>query len=331
MALKPRFVVVGLGSIGRRHARLLSGRGDVAVEWCEADAGALAAARAELPPAARIHASFEAMLATRPELVLVATPHQAHVEQTVAALATGAHVLCEKPMADTLAGATRLLEAAERSDRVLTFGFHLHFHPGLRRLAELVTGGALGTVVHFHCRVGSYITLVNSRSRHQSQVEGALLMDYTHQPDVLYWMLRQKPAGVYARGGRGGSPELTSNPNFIAVDCDYAQPVIGTVHLNYLQMPERHDYEVVGDEAWARLDFNAGRLWIGRRKDSTVAEESFDTQRDPVYAAEHQAFLDAVAGRRAPESPARDAIVSMQIIEAAMASWRSGGRVALAG
>lgn len=329
MAVKSRIVVVGLGSIGRRHARLLSARSELAVEWCEADAAAVAAARAELPPPARVHPSFEAMIATRPELVVIATPHQAHAEQTVAALAAGAHVLCEKPMADALPAARRMLAAAGRSDRVLTFGFHLHFHPGLRRLQQLVSGGALGSIVHFHCRVGSYITLVNSRSRHQSRVEGALLMDYTHQPDVLHWMLRQKPAGVYATAGRGGSPELTSNPNFIALDCDYAEPMMATVHLNYLQMPERHDYEVVGDEAWVRLDLNAGRLWIGRRRDSTVKEEQFDTQRDPVYVAEHQAFFEAVAGARPPESPARDAIVSMQIIAAAMESWHRRVRVTL--
>jgi len=48
-----------------------------------------------------------------------------------------------------------------------------------------------------------------------------------------------------------------------------------------------------------------------------------------LYVEEHTAFFDAVAGRRAPESPATDAIVSMQIISAALASWRSGTRVEL--
>ena len=329
MALRRRLVVVGLGSIGRRHARLLSQRPELQVEWCESEPAAVTAAEAELGRPVKIHSTFAAMIESRPELVVIATPHGEHLAQTSAALRAGAHVLCEKPMADTLAAATEMLQAERETGRVLTIGFQLHFNPGLRRLRELVTGGELGTVVHLHCRVGSYITLVNSRSRYQGRVEGALLMDYTHQPDLLYWMLNEAPTGVFASGGQGGVPELTSNPNFINLNCDYARPLIGTIHLNYLQMPERHEYEIVGDRGWAMFDLNTGRLRRGQRSDSREWIEEFGVDRDPVYAAEHQAFLEAVAGLRTSESPAREAMVSMQIIEAAMTSWRSGRRVAL--
>ena len=330
MALKTRVVVVGLGSIGRRHARLLAPRRELQVEWCESDPAAVSTAVAALGQPARIHDSFAAVIDSRPELVVIATPHTHHAQQAVAAMESGAHVLCEKPMADSLAAAAGMLRAEASTGRVLTFGFQLHFNAGLRRLRELVTGGELGTMVHVHCRVGSYITLVNSHSRYQSRMEGALLMDYTHQPDLLHWMLGEPPAGVFASAGQGGAPELTSNPNFIALNCDYARPLIGTIHLNYLQMPERHEYEFVGDEGWAMFDLNTGRLRRGRRADAREWTEEFPVERDPMYVAEHQAFLDAAAGARPPESPARDAIVSMQIVDAALASWRSGNRVSLA-
>ena len=329
MAVKPRIAVVGLGSIGRRHARLLAARGDLAVEWCEADPAAVAHARRELGEPARLHASFEALLATAPELLVIATPHSRHEEQAVAALRAGAHVLCEKPMADTLAAALRLRAAARASDRVLTFGFQLHFNAGLRRLRELLLGGGLGTPLHLHCRVGSYITLVNSRSRHQATMEGSLLMDYTHQPDLLHWFLGEAPAGVYAGGGQAGRMELTSRPNFLAVHCDYARPLLATIHLNYAQMPERHEYEFAGDEAWALYDFNTGRLRIGKRAAAAETTEDFPVERDPMYTAEHTAFLDAVAGRRPAESPPDAAIESMRLIEAALESWRAGRRVPL--
>ena len=77
------------------------------------------------------------------------------------------------------------------------------------------------------------------------------------------------------------------------------------------------------------FDLNTGWLRVGRRSSASESQEEFPVERDPMYAEEHTAFLDAVAGRRAPESPAIDAIVSMQIVEAALASWRSRARVAL--
>jgi predicted dehydrogenase len=133
-------------------------------------------------------------------------------------------------------------------------------------------------------------------------------MDYTHQPDFLHWMLGERPVGIFASAGQGGAPELTSNPNFINLNCDYDRPLIGTIHLNYLQMPERHEYEVVGDRGWAMFDLNTGQLRRGERVGAREWTEQFPVERDPVYEAEHQAFLDTVAGRRRPESPAADAI-----------------------
>jgi predicted dehydrogenase len=325
----PRIVVVGLGSIGRRHARLLAKRGDLAVEWCESSDLALQLARKEMGDPTRVHASFDGMLETKPEMVVIATPHAAHSDQTIAALEAGIHVLCEKPMADTLANAERMGAAAEKASGVLTIGFHLHFHPGLRRLKALIQEGELGSVHHAHCHVGSYITLINSKSRYQRTLTGALLLDYAHQPDILVWLLGQSPVGVYATGGQGGALEFQSNPNFIAMDCDYAGPLISTIHANYLQMPERHEYEIVGDRGWAVFDLAQGRLRIGRQSDSSERLEMISTERDPLYRAEHTAFLEAIAGRSEPESPSRSAMISMRIIAGALKSLSSRQRISL--
>jgi len=323
-----RIVVVGMGSIGRRHARLLAERNNLRVELCEPDPERLQAAAEELgnPPT---HADFEVVLASQPELMVLATPHHLHAEQTIRALEMGTHLLCEKPMSDSLEDARRMVEASRRSTSVLTFGFHLHFHPGPRRLKQLVDNGDLGTILHAHCRVGSYITLVKSVSRYQARLDGALLLDYAHQPDLLFWILGKKPIGVHMIGARGGAMELSSNPNFLSLTYDYPEPLLTTVHLNYLQMPERHEYEIVGDKGWVIWDLNTGVLRIGRRSDSSESREQISSERDPVYQEEHQAFLDSVDGKRQTESPAEDALVSQEIIEAGLQSWRKGERVAL--
>lgn len=329
MPLNPRAVVVGIGSIGRRHARLLGRRRDIEVEWCEPNQEILADAVREIPAPKHVHTDFDTMLQTKPTMVLLATPHDLHAEQSIAALASGAHVFCEKPMADSPAAARRMLAASTASDRVLNIGFHLHFHPGLRRLKELIELGTLGTIAHVHCRAGSYVTLANSRTRYQRSLEGALLLDYAHQSDLLHWLLRSIPLGVYAMGVHLESPELHSNPNALSINFDYARPVLGTIHLNYLQEPERHTYEIVGDEGWAVLDVAALTLTVGTRKNSRTWVESFEVSRDSLYEAEHQAFLNAVNGEAPAESPPHDAMVSIQMAAAAFSSWKSRKRVEL--
>jgi len=306
------------------------------VELCEPEPSNLELACAEAATAAAgerlpAYGAFGDALRTRPELMVIATPHDLHCEQTVQALAQGIHVLCEKPMSDRLEGARAMLEAGERarqrSGAVLSIGFMLHFHPLLARLKQLVEDGTLGTVLQVHYSVGSYITLVNSRSRYQASLEGALLLDYAHQPDFIHWLLGEKPVGVMMAAAQGGQFEHTSVPNVLALTCDYARPLLTTVHLNYAQMPQRSACEVIGDRGWALAEVEKQTLRIGLRADSSEREERIPVERDDLYRTEHQIFLDAVAGLREPSSPAPEAIVSMEIADAALRSWHDGCRV----
>jgi predicted dehydrogenase len=262
-------------------------------------------------------------------MVLIATPPHLHCEQTVRALDLDIHVLCEKPMSGRLEDAIRMKQASERSGAILSIGFNLHFDPGIRRLRHLIQDGRVGTVLQAHYKVGTYVTLTNSRSRYQSELEGALLLDYTHQPDIIFWILHRKPSGVYMAAGKGGDMEFSSNPNFLTIVCDYDVPLITTIDLNYLQMPQRHECEIIGDEGWALLDFERKTLRIGNKSTNCEIEEALESTRDVMYQLEHQAFLDAVAGRREPSSPPEEAIVSMEIIQAALISWKRQQRVPL--
>ncbi|MCC6694376.1 MAG: Gfo/Idh/MocA family oxidoreductase [Candidatus Hydrogenedentes bacterium] len=327
MAVK-RIVVVGCGSIGVRHARLLARRSDLLLELCDSNAACLADAVAQIGNRPCFE-DYRAMLATLPDAVVIATPHACHADQLIAAVESGIHVLCEKPMSDSLRDALRMAEAAARASSVVDFGFTLHFHPGLLRLKSLIAAGELGRIVHMYCRVGTYATLACSRTRHQAHVEGALLMDYVHQPDILHWLSGREPAGVYMSASRGGELPLTSNPNVADIVLDYDGALRAAIHINYVQAPQRHEYEVVGDRAWALLDAESNSLRVGSRERDAQTTETFQFERDELFEAEHQAFLDAVEGTRGPESPCKSALVSMRVVDAALRSWKQSARVAL--
>jgi predicted dehydrogenase len=322
-----RMLVVGMGSIGKRHARLLMARPDLEVHVCEPSASVLEGAKSELGNLVA-HASLEAGLAARPELVLIATPHHLHAAQAIASFEAGAHVLCEKPICVDAGEAHRMIQAARAHKKVLSVGFHLHFQAGVLRMKEIIDSGMIGEVVHVHMRVGSFITLRNSLSRYQEKLKGALVLDYAHQPDLLLWLLQDLPAGVTMTALQAGNMPHTSNPNVMALTLDYKRPVLATVHLNYVQMPQRHEYEVVGDKGWVVLDLDAGLVRIGLRETEKETQERVATERDHAYRAEHEAFIQAVDGKRAPESPGDAAARSVELFNMAMRSWESGTRVA---
>ena len=126
---KRRIAVVGCGSIGRRHARVLSARQELAVELCESHPDHLQRALREVGEVPT-HASFESLLATRPELVVIATPHRLHAEMSIRSLQAGCHVLCEKPMSDSLAQARRMLRGRGGQPPGLQRGIYLPLPSG---------------------------------------------------------------------------------------------------------------------------------------------------------------------------------------------------------
>lgn len=268
MIFAMRIIVVGTGSIGKRHGRLLCELSEVSVELCEPNAAALAAClrdEKEWAGGLATHTSFEDALVSQPDAMVLCTPHTLHAQQSIMALDADVHVLCEKPMAATVEEARAMVEAETRAKRraearagvaapVLAVGFTLHYHPALRVIKRLIEDGELGQVCHVHWHIGSLRTLMNSKSDYQAGLAGALMLDYAHQPDQLLWMVGERPSSVFAAGSQVGALPKTSNPNVCALTYSFPSGLVATIHLNYIQHPDKGEVSVVGDKGWATLN-----------------------------------------------------------------------------
>jgi predicted dehydrogenase len=144
-----KLAVVGAGLIGKRHAEhvaacreaMLSGVVDPSPVGREV-AAALGAPW--LP-------SFEAMLAAdRPDGVIIATPSQMHVRNGLEAVAAGLPAIVEKPIADDVASAMQLVEAAERAGVPLLVGHHRRYNPMIQKAKAIIDSGRLGQVLALH-------------------------------------------------------------------------------------------------------------------------------------------------------------------------------------
>jgi hypothetical protein len=104
---------------------------------------------------------------------------------------------------------------------------------------------------------------------------------------------------------------------------------VATINLNYIQHPERCYCEVIGDKAWLFVDIESGRVQQGVHIDAAVHHRSFIFERDDLFRAEHEAFIQAARGERKAESPPDVAIQSVYVVDAAIQSLRCGRPVSL--
>lgn len=150
MATLPlKVAVVGLGGAGRNQAQAYH-----VIEGIE-----LVGAADSNPEAALVHAEklgltsvytdYRQLLAElKPDIVGVATPNSLHSTVTVDALNAGAHVLCEKPMATSVAEAQAMVDAAERNNRKLGVIYNWRYRPELVYLNQVIQSGGLGDIYH---------------------------------------------------------------------------------------------------------------------------------------------------------------------------------------
>jgi predicted dehydrogenase len=141
-----RALVVGCGSIGRRHARNLKALGVQQLGFCDTSTEALKQCCEEL--GGEIFGGCgEALEKFKPDIVLICTPPVYHVEEALAALRAHAHVFIEKPLSHESSGIQVLIAEARRHDRNVQIGYNMRFHPGLQILKELIDSGKIGRVL----------------------------------------------------------------------------------------------------------------------------------------------------------------------------------------
>jgi predicted dehydrogenase len=95
-----------------------------------------------------------------------------------------------------------------------------------------------------------------------------------------------------------------------------------------MQMPQRHEWEIVGDKGWIVMDADRGTIRIGLRETESESVETLGIDRDDTYRREHQAFIDCLDGLGSPESTGEFAARSVELFAMAMRSMRERRRVA---
>ena len=150
-----------------------------------------------------VYDDWQAMLANHAlDLVCIATPTVMHAPMTLASIAAGAHVLCEKPTAMNAGEAQQMLEAAEAANRDHMIDHELRFNPTRMRIAELIHAGALGDIRHVNItNIGASWADPASRPKGDwwsdaAMGGGRLGANGSHQVDMLRWWLGEPFSGI---------------------------------------------------------------------------------------------------------------------------------------
>ncbi len=328
-----RFLIAGLGSIGRRHMRNLIALG-------ETDLLLLRSHQSTLPEEDLAGYPVETDLADalqtyRPDAVIVANPTSLHLDVAIPAAKAGCAILLEKPISNSMKGLKRLQTAVVKSGSRVLVAFQFRYHPSLLGVRALISEGAIGRVISAHVHFGEFLPAWHPwedyRKGYAARAElgGGVLLTQCHSLDYLPWLI----GPVEATWG------LLGKLSDLEVDVDdtaeigtlFSGGAFGSIHLDYNQQPPSHRFHVIGTKGTIQCDMSDGVVKLYRAE--SKAWETYPLpegwERNAMFMEEMRHFIQVARGEAEPSCTLEDGVRVMRLIEAVRQSQKTGKLVRL--
>lgn len=342
---KVRLGIVGMGGMGRTHARsFLDGR----IQRVE-----LAAVCDEFGDISdfvdqRQFSSAEEMFRSGViDAVLIATPHFSHTTLGMAALEAGLHVLIEKPISVHKGDCEKLIATPRRPDQVFAAMFQMRLNPLYQKVKQLIWSGEVGRIQRINWtitdwfRTDAYYKSGSWRATWKGEGGGVLINQCPHQLDLWQWFFGM-PKTVHALCGFGKYHSIEVEDEVTAI-MEYENGATAVFATSTGEAPGVNRLEIAGDRGLltvqkGRISFLRNEVLTGEHARTSPTRNSpppcWDisipvTGVDPEHAGLMQNFVDAILGKAELIAPAEEGIRSVELANAMLLSQFLGRTVEL--
>jgi predicted dehydrogenase len=337
----PRIAVAGAGMIGKRHIEEVATGRDTALAAI-VDPGPAAPEPAEKFSVPLYRSLAELFEVDKPDGVILATPNRMHVDGGLECVAAGVPVIVEKPIGDTVEGATRLVEAGEAAGVPVLTGPHRNYSPVMAKAREIVRSGRLGSIVAvvgtaLFYKPDDYFDAGGGWRRQPGG--GPILLNLIHEVNNLLSLVGPIAAvqAVTSNATRGFPVEDTA-----AMVFTFANGALGTFLLSDAAASARSweqtsqentSYAAYPDEDCYHIAGTLGSLSVPTMRVKTFPGtrswwEPFDAVTEPLDRSDPLAnqvahFAAVIRGAAEPICSGRDGLATLKVVDAVVAAART--------
>jgi len=326
-------LIIGSGSVGKRHARNLSALG------CRISCvDPRAERRNELAHETPIIQGFanerEALAAARYDGVVIGSPPHVHVTQTIAALEAGTAVLLEKPVCPDLLTGETLAAAATRATAPVLMGYTWRWWPPLIDVRRQLLDGAIGNVRHVQFHMSAHLADWHPWERYQDffmarrELGGGALLDESHWIDLMLWLFGM-PATVSGSIDKISGLEIDVDDN-VDLLFTYRDGPRVTMHLDLYGRPHEKFIRFIGSEGTLLWSADPNQFAIGRTSTQDWQVQTYDCERNDMFVGVAKEFLSVIAGAPVTTCKLADGLNVLKVIEAARNASSDNRTIAVA-
>ena len=331
--LLSRVLIVGHGSIGRRHLRLarqIAPSADIRILRHQPSV--------DIPEYSNgCFTSIDEALDFSPQVAVIASPAPFHLEMAQPLADAGVHLLIEKPLSSGIEGVYRLIETCHKQGVVLMVGYNLRFSPSLQAFRKLLADGAIGDILTVRSEVGQYLPSWRPYCDYrlavsgQRKLGGGVVLELSHELDYLRWIfgeIEYVNATLCQQSGLEIDVEDTAYLTLGFSSESGTKQIIGTVCMDFIRHDTTRTCVVIGEKGTLRWNGLTGTV-DQFRQDKGIWCDQFNSlpESDDTYIAEWNNFILSISGKEVPLVCGEDGLRVLQVIKASYLSSKSACRV----
>lgn len=326
-----RLLIVGMGSIGSRHACLARAL------LPDAKTAALRHQYTQQSQDEQTDFTFTTMDEVRefqPQAAIIANPATCHVDIAMDLAKSGTHLLIEKPIAAVPDQVDELVSICKVNEIVLMTGYNLRFLPSLQQFREYLSEHKVGNVLSVRAEVGQYLPDWRPDADYRKSVSaqeklgGGVLLELSHEIDYLQWLFGDVH-WVKAHVARHSQLEIdVEDSAYLLMGLSGIhgnKELVVSLNMDFIRRDATRSCVVIGEEGSLRWNALAGAVEYfppDGNKWETLCIEA--TDRDYTYQEELKHFFDCIENHAAPIITGEDGLITLKVVNAAKKSHEQG-------
>lgn len=341
-----KFLIAGLGSIGRRHMRNLIALGEKDIVLYRTRKATMPEEDlAGFPQETDLQAALEKH---KPDAVIVSNPTSLHLDVAIPAAEAGCSLLLEKPLSHSMDRIDELESALKKGGGRVVVGFQFRFHPGIMKAKQLIADGEIGRVISAHVHFGEYLPAWHPWEDYRqgyaarADMGGGVVLTQCHSLDYLPWLVG-KVESVWGFTAKLSDLEVDVEDT-AKIGLRFQNGALGSIHLDYNQQPPAHYFEVVGTKGSLQWNLADGATRIYRAERSRIdnvgevegGEKAWEVyqpapefERNVMFMDEMKHFIAVARGEVESSCPLEEGIRVMRLALAVKESSSTGRVVSL--
>ena len=320
-----KILVVGYGSIGKRHVNNLLEIGDVEIiihtHRTDMDN--------KIKNKCRIFKSLDDCIDEKPVAAIISNVTSLHIETALKLASAGLHLFIEKPLSNNLENIEKLSNIVYDKKLITFMGYNLRFHNCIKKIKELLENNEIGKIISVNAESGSYLPDWHPGEDYtesytsKENLGGGVILASVHEIDYLHWFFGEVKE-LFAITGKFSDLKIEVD-DLASVIMKFSNNVIAELHLDFYQKPDFRCCRIIGTNGtiyWDSKD-NVVEVYDVKLKKWKEKINIKNYERNDMYLDEMKYFLDCINMNKNPNNDIKNGISTLKIALSIIESSKS--------